>query len=60
MLTHLLPSGHSIPMLGLGTFNLRDDDGARAIAAAIDMGYSHLDTAAGYDNEEIVGRGIRD
>ena len=59
MLTHLLPSGHSIPMLGLGTFNLRDDDGAGAIAAAIDMGYSHLDTAAGYDNEEIVGRGIR-
>ena len=46
-------------MLGLGTFDLREQSGADAVTQAIDIGYTHIDTASGYDNEEIVGRGIR-
>ena len=48
-----------MPMLGLGTFDLREQSGADAVTQAIDIGYTHIDTASGYDNEEIVGRGIR-
>ncbi|NKB67480.1 MAG: aldo/keto reductase [Candidatus Latescibacteria bacterium] len=46
-------------MIGLGTFNLRDQSGADAVTAAIELGYTHIDTASGYNNEEIVGLGIR-
>jgi len=47
-----------MPMLGLGTFDLRGDDCERAVAAALAMGYRHLDTAAAYGNETAVGRAI--
>ena len=43
------------PRLGLGTMGIEDAD---RIAAAIDIGYRHLDTAQIYDNEEVVGRGV--
>ena len=53
-------SGDLIPMLGLGTYDLRGSEGAKAVATAVDMGYRHLDTAATYENEEAVGQGVRD
>ena len=56
---HTLPSGQLMPMLGLGTFKLREQSGADAVSQAIDLGYTHLDTASGYENEDAVGRGIR-
>jgi 2,5-diketo-D-gluconate reductase B len=43
------------PRLGLGTMGIEDAD---RIAAAIETGYRHLDTAQIYDNEEVVGRGV--
>ncbi|MBB4659026.1 aldo/keto reductase [Parvularcula dongshanensis] len=49
-----------IPRLGLGTWELRGDDAAYAVAKAIEIGYRHIDTAQAYENEEAVGRGIRD
>ena len=49
-----------IPRLGLGTWQLKGDDCARAVSKAIEIGYRHIDTAAVYENEEAVGRGIRD
>jgi diketogulonate reductase-like aldo/keto reductase len=58
-----------IPALGLGTWNLENDDRASAIAAlrrGIDLGLTHIDTAEMYGSgkvEAIVGealRGIRD
>jgi diketogulonate reductase-like aldo/keto reductase len=55
---HTLPSGQSMPMLGLGTFELREQSGADSVVAAIGLGYTHIDTASGYGNEEIVGLGI--
>ena len=49
-----------IPRLGLGTWQLEGDDCAYAVSKAIEIGYRHIDTAAVYENEEAVGRGIRD
>jgi diketogulonate reductase-like aldo/keto reductase len=51
--------GASIPSLGLGTWTLRGEDCAEAVAFALTSGYRHIDTAAGYGNEEAVGEGIR-
>lgn len=50
----------AMPKLGLGTWALRGQDCARAVAEAIGAGYRHIDTAEMYGNEEAVGQGIRD
>ncbi|MGC9454434.1 MAG: aldo/keto reductase [Phycisphaerae bacterium] len=55
-----LISGDTIPQLGLGTWPLKGDEGARVIAKALEMGYRHLDTAVFYGNHHSVGQGIRD
>ncbi|MCS5735005.1 aldo/keto reductase [Herbiconiux daphne] len=54
-----LNDGHHIPALGFGTYPLRGNDGADAIASAIRIGYRSVDTAFNYDNEGAVGEGIR-
>jgi diketogulonate reductase-like aldo/keto reductase len=56
---HVEAGGASIPSLGLGTWTLRGEDCADAVAFAIASGYRHVDTAAGYGNEEAVGEGIK-
>ena len=52
-------NGAQIPAIGLGTWKLRDDEGAEAVRWAIESGYRHIDTAARYENEDAVGAGIR-
>lgn len=47
-----------VPKLGLGTWQNKEEDCKRAVKAALDMGYRHIDTAQAYDNEEHVGQGI--
>ena len=42
-----------------GTWQLRGEQCAEIVAAALRLGYRHIDTAQGYDNEEAVGEGIR-
>ncbi|MEE2657632.1 MAG: aldo/keto reductase [Candidatus Latescibacterota bacterium] len=54
-----LLSGYEMPMLGLGTWDLRGSDGTRAVATALEMGYRHVDTAWMYENQQVVGEGIR-
>ena len=49
----------TIPLLGLGTWNLRDNT-SEAVSFAIQIGYRHIDCAAIYGNEKEVGEGIRD
>ncbi len=53
-----LPSGLAIPKLGLGTWELEGDDARRIVAAALDAGFRHLDTAQMYGNEREVGHGL--
>jgi 2,5-diketo-D-gluconate reductase B len=47
-----------IPLLGLGTWDLRGRTCARMVEAALRLGYSHIDTAEMYDNEREVGEGL--
>ena len=49
-----------IPLLGLGTWQSEGDDARRAVQHALEVGYRHVDTATGYDNEDQVGRGLAD
>ncbi|MEF8849155.1 MAG: aldo/keto reductase [Candidatus Bipolaricaulota bacterium] len=50
----------SVPALGLGTWKLRGKECEETVRKAIDLGYRHIDTAIFYDNEEEVGKAIKD
>ncbi len=54
-----LNDGHSIPQVGLGVWRTPQDVADTAVHAALVGGYRHIDTAAIYENEEGVGKGIR-
>lgn len=49
----------TLPLLGLGTWDLRGAACERAVAEALEIGYRHLDTAQMYDNESEVGQGLK-
>ena len=60
MQTVKLNNGIEIPILGFGVFQIADPtECERSVVDAIEVGYSHIDTAASYQNEEAVGRGIK-
>ena len=55
-----LNNGVEIPILGFGVFQITDPtECERSVIDAIQTGYSHIDTAASYQNEEAVGRGVK-
>lgn len=52
--------GHSIPMLGLGTYRSGIGRQTRdSVLHAFKVGYRHIDTASVYGNERDVGEAIR-
>jgi len=53
--TTTLPSGDDLPMVGLGTWNIHGEDLRDSLRAGLDAGYTHVDTAEGYHNEETIG-----
>jgi 2,5-diketo-D-gluconate reductase A len=55
-----LNDGTHIPQLGFGVFQIKPHSTAAAVAAALKVGYRHIDTAEMYGNENEVGQGIRD
>jgi 2,5-diketo-D-gluconate reductase B len=55
----LQAKGARIPMVGLGTWDLRGRVCARIVEQALRLGYRHIDTAEMYDNEREVGEGVR-
>ncbi|HOT90606.1 MAG TPA: aldo/keto reductase [Anaerolineae bacterium] len=60
MKTVTLNNGVEIPILGFGVFQISDPaECERCVMEAIQTGYRHIDTAASYQNEEAVGRGIK-
>ena len=60
MQTIKLNNGVEIPILGFGVFQITDPaECERSVVDAIQVGYSHIDTAASYQNEEAVGKGIK-
>jgi diketogulonate reductase-like aldo/keto reductase len=54
-----LNDGTWFPELGLGTYNLRGEEGIEAMVDAIGSGYRLLDTAVNYENEREVGEAVR-
>ena len=57
--TYALANGATIPKLGLGTWFIDDDQAARAVRDAVEIGYRNIDTAQAYGNERGVGEGVR-
>jgi 2,5-diketo-D-gluconate reductase B len=50
--------GVRIPKIGCGTYPMRGPMCAEIVAEALRVGFRHVDTAQGYDNEAAVGEGI--
>ena len=60
MQTIKLNNGVEIPILGFGVFQISDpEECVKSVVDAIESGYTHIDTAASYQNEEAVGKGIQ-
>lgn len=58
--TYTLHDGVEIPIVGFGTWKMRDEENTpKIVEHAIEVGYRHIDTAAIYKNEDLVGQGIR-
>ena len=59
MQTVTLNNGVEMPILGFGVYQIPADQTEQAVTDALAAGYRSLDTAAAYQNEEAVGRAIR-
>lgn len=55
----LKKDGFEMPVIGCGTLFPEPASAAPIVAAAIECGYRHIDTARKYGSEEAVGEGIR-
>lgn len=53
-----LNNGVKMPQIGLGVFQSSPEDTVKAVKAALETGYRHIDTAAAYGNERQVGEAI--
>lgn len=48
-----------LPLVGLGTWELRGEACTRIVKMALEMGYKHIDTAHVYENHEAVAEGVK-
>ncbi|KAF2148140.1 protein GCY [Myriangium duriaei CBS 260.36] len=55
-----LNTGAKIPAVGLGTWQAKPGEVAKAVTFALKTGYRHIDAALIYGNEHEVGQGVRD
>jgi len=58
MVHRVTANGANIPAIGFGTWPMKGQECIGAIHAALDAGYSHIDTASMYKNESEVGEAI--
>ncbi|MGE8642056.1 MAG: aldo/keto reductase, partial [Achromobacter sp.] len=54
-----LNDGNKIPQLGLGVWQVPDEQASSSVKEALAAGYRSVDTAAIYGNEAGVGAGLR-
>jgi diketogulonate reductase-like aldo/keto reductase len=54
-----LNDGVTLPVIGLGTYQLKGNEGVNSIQNAIDAGYRLIDSAYNYENEGTVGEAVR-
>lgn len=57
--TITLNNGIKMPTVGFGTWPLMGEQCTKAVSTAIEKGYRLIDTAARYENEAAVGKGIK-
>lgn len=57
--TVLLNSGYEMPIIGLGTWTLSNDEAENSVYHALKSGMRLIDTARYYGNEVGVGRGLQ-
>ena len=57
--TVTLNSGYEMPIYGLGTYSLTDEECVQSVTAALENGVRLIDTAYMYHNEESVGEAVR-
>ncbi|MGH2861339.1 MAG: aldo/keto reductase [Solirubrobacteraceae bacterium] len=55
-----LNDGATIPQLGFGVWRVPQRSAAEVVGEALRVGYRHIDTAQGYENEAGVGAAVRD
>ncbi|PKI85595.1 hypothetical protein MVES1_000279 [Malassezia vespertilionis] len=56
-----LSSGYDIPQVALGVYKAPNDGTTeQAVKWAFDAGYRHIDSASRYNNEEAVGRAVKE
>ncbi len=58
--TVMLNSGYEMPIMGLGTYSLTDQECYNSVTVLLEAGGRLIDTAYMYGNEAAVGRAIRD
>ena len=56
----VLLNGNTIPALAFGTWLIDNKDAPRCVKLALEAGYTHIDSAQAYGNEEGVGKAIRE
>src|SRR5699024_3688625 len=55
-----LYNGVSVPQLGLGVYKVPPEDVYQTVSSALKAGYRHIDTASYYENENGVGKAIKE
>ncbi len=58
--TFELANGFTIPKLGFGTWQTPNEVAPQAVREALELGYTHIDTARAYENEAGCSQGWRD
>lgn len=48
-----------LPYIGLGTWELREEECTRIVQLALELGYRHVDTAYSYRNHAAIGKAIK-
>ncbi len=56
---YTMRNGVTIPKIGFGTWQIPDDAAFDAVKSAIELGYTHIDTALAYQNEKGVGKAVK-
>ena len=58
--TYKLSNGVEIPCVGFGMWQTPDNEvGVNSVLSALKAGYTHIDTAQAYRNEDCVGKAIQ-
>lgn len=56
--TKRIAPGVDMPMVGIGTWQYNDSVAYAAVKEALALGYEHIDTALGYDNQAGIARAM--